>query len=146
MCPLPFFSCYLFKLYLLSFPLKFLFDHRVILFPSVFFSSSIIASLHTLILLVSVSSQIFLRILIRMLSILFVPESFLSTLGLGLWCCVSVCLLGAAGFFSWGGVGWCASIWQCGDDFPGEPWQQACSGLGTTLLPSPGLLLPCGGA
>lgn len=36
MCPLPFFSCYLFKLYLLSFPLKFLFDHRVIVVPSVF--------------------------------------------------------------------------------------------------------------
>lgn len=89
-------------------PLKVLFDHRVI--SKRYFLSSIIFSLYTFIFLVSISSQIFLRILIRILEILFVPEPFLFIPGLGLWFGVSVCLFAAAGFFSCGGVGWFASI------------------------------------
>lgn len=106
-------SCYPFKLYLLSFPLKFLFDRRVMLFPSIlsFFDYRLFVQ-SLFIFFVSVFSQIFLRILIRILKILFAPESFLFIPGLCVWFCVSICLFAATGFFSWGDVGWGASIWQ----------------------------------
>lgn len=88
--------------------------------------------------MVSVSSQISLRILIRMLKILFVPESFLFVPGLGVCFCVSICLLAATGFFSRGDVRWGASLWEGRDYFPrsyGGGSAGCCVQLSSALLP-----------